>query len=94
VETLNSKNKRKSDLERLVVRFPEIVLEATKRLQPHHIAQYVLLLAQEFNSWYGMTKVIDSENPDAPYNLALVYATKQVLENGLQILGIQTPEKM
>jgi len=94
VETLNSKNKRKSDLERLVVRFPEIVLEATKRLQPHHIAQYMLLLAQEFNSWYGMIKVIDSENPDAPYNLALVYATKQVLKNGLQILGIQTPEKM
>jgi arginyl-tRNA synthetase len=47
-----------------------------------------------FNRWYAQGKIIDSENPDTPYKLAIVKATSTVIKKGLYLLGIESPEKM
>lgn len=83
-----------SELERIIIKFPEVVNSAIKEWAPHHIAIYLLELAQSFNSWYAGTKIIDAANPDMQRNIKTVFATRAVLENGLYILGIKIPKSM
>jgi arginyl-tRNA synthetase len=82
------------EVERLLYKFGEVVETAAKNWEPHHVANYGLQLARAFNSFYGNTKLVDTENPDVGYNLSLVKATSQVLKNVLHLLGIESPEKM
>lgn len=81
-------------LERLVVRFLEVVTRAQTEWAPHYIVTYLSELAQEFNSWYGQGKIIDEDVSATAYRLSVVSATRQTLINGLWVLGIEVPEKM
>ena len=80
-------------LPRLLARFPEIVLRASGERQPHHVANYLIEVAREFNSFYGNTTILDGA-PDQPYKLALTKAVGITLKNGLWLLGITAPTKM
>ena len=82
------------NLEKLLYRFPEITKKACNNFAPHQIAQYILLVSREFNSFYGSTKILDKEDQSSSYKLALTKATSIVLKNGLNLLGIEAPEKM
>lgn len=83
-----------SDVEKLVTRFPGVVELAISEWAPHHLATYLLGLARAFNSWYGNTKLVDPENRNTGYNLALAKSVGIVIQNGLQLLGIKSPERM
>ncbi|QQR82108.1 arginine--tRNA ligase [Candidatus Campbellbacteria bacterium] len=83
-----------SDFERMVSRFPEKTLLALRGYAPQYISQYVTELSGAFNAWYAQEKIVDTNNPHAPYKVALTKTLSTVLENGLHILGISTPEKM
>ncbi len=80
-------------LERLLVRFPEIVEHAAASYEPHYIVQYLTELSAAFNGWYAQGKVLDGTDK-APFKLALVDAVRQTLKNGLYLLGIEAPEEM
>ncbi len=82
------------DLEKMISRFPKVVSLSIDEWAPHHVSTYLLNLSQTFNSWYASTKILDLENTEAGYNLALTLATRIVLTNGINILGIEVPEKM
>ena len=76
-------------------RFPEVVLGAAERLEPHDIANYLREVASEFHSFYNALKLIDSDDQALSLaRLALAEATRQVLENGLDLLGVSAPESM
>jgi arginyl-tRNA synthetase len=79
-------------LERLVIRFPEVVVEARENLAPHTIVQYLTQLASEWNSFYANEKIIDGEHQE--YKKALARAFVTTMENGLNLLGISIPERM
>jgi len=83
-----------SDLEKYLCRFPEIVEASQKLWEPHHIATYLLILAREFNSWYGNTKILDEENLNVSYNLWLTQSVATTIGNGLHLLGIKYLERM
>jgi arginyl-tRNA synthetase len=83
-----------TEVEKLVFRFPEIVELSITEWAPHHITTYLLQLARAFNSWYGNTKLVDAENPNTKYNLAIAKSIGIVIQNGLQLLGIKSPERM
>ena len=84
-----------SDVERILYRFEEVALQAAEGYAPHHIAHYLLEVAQAFNSWYGQEKVIDENNRElSAHRLAIASAVGTVLKNGLNLLGIETPERM
>lgn len=84
-----------SDLERILYRFEEVALHAAEEYAPHHIAHYLLEVAQTFNSWYAEMKVVDENDKEmSAHRLALASATGIVLKNGLHLLGIETPERM
>ncbi len=77
-----------------IARFPELVLEAAEALEPHQITHYLRELAGNFHSYYNSHKVLceDSRVQDARLKLSL--ATRQVLANGLSLLGVSAPEHM
>jgi arginyl-tRNA synthetase len=83
-----------TNLERLLYRFSEVVQLALSEHAPHHITQYSIELAREFNSFYGNTKLVDTTSEFSPYRLAMATATAIIIHNGLHLLGIQAPEKM
>jgi arginyl-tRNA synthetase len=83
-----------TDIEKVLVKFPDVVAHATEEWAPHHVAGYLLDLAQAFNSWYGNTKIADAADLTSPYKLALTQAFQTTMQNGLYLLGIQVPDKM
>lgn len=94
LEPLVREGTQPTDVERLIARFPDVVMRATLEWAPHHIVSYLLELAQRFNSWYGNTKIIDAEDPMTRHRLAITTALRQTIKNGLWLLGISVPEKM
>lgn len=73
-------------------RFPDVVLNARKNLNPSVIANYSYQLAQTFNEFYHSCRVIGSKQE--AFRLALVQSFRQVLKNSLELLGIKTLEEM
>lgn len=80
------------DLERLVVRFPEVVRRAEIMRAPHQVAQYLTQLASEWNSFYAQNRIRGGEHE--AYKLALASAFVATMERGLWLLGIPVPERM
>ena len=91
---LNNLPNEVSETEKLLYRFPEVVLYSAEKFESHHIANYLVELARVYNSFYGNTKIVDKEDTTSPYKLALTSAFATVMQNGLWLLGIKTPEKM
>jgi arginyl-tRNA synthetase len=82
------------DLMRELSRFPEVVETAGTTLEPHLVAQYLRELANAFHGWYHASPVLVEDGPLRDARLALALATRQVLANGLDLLGVSAPEKM
>jgi len=72
--------------------FPEIVQRAGEKLSPNIICNYLNELALQFSSYYSKVHVIGT--PEQESRIAVVYAVKQTLENGLNLLGIKAPQEM
>ena len=72
--------------------FPDVVLDSYKTLNSSMIANYSYELAQKFNEFYHSCKVIGDKNEN--FRLSLVEALKYVLKNSLNLLGIETVERM
>jgi arginyl-tRNA synthetase len=75
-------------------RWPEVVAAAGEHLEPHLVAAYLHELAQAFQSYYNDHQFLvdDADLRDA--RLALAQATRQVLANGLELIGVSAPEAM
>ena len=74
--------------------YPERVLSAAQRREPHIVVNYLRDLANDFHSWYNAHQFLieDVELRDA--RLTLATAVAQVMKNGLQLMGVTAPEKM
>jgi len=81
-------------VEKMILKFPQAVEKSFQEKSPHHLANYLFKLSSEFSSFYGKTKVVDEKNPEMQNNLALVRALQITLKNGLELLGIETLERM
>lgn len=74
--------------------FPEILLQVVQNYKPHHLAQHLISLSQGFNEFYHKSLVISEDKELMKARLLLVDSVRQVLENGLGLLGIKAPEEM
>ena len=81
-------------LEKMLLYFNDNLERSIVEWAPHHLVLYLISLAQEFNSFYANTRIIDSEMNKRHYMLALVNATNRILNIGLDILAIPVPDKM
>ena len=79
--------------------FPRVVAQSAHLLEPHRVARYLEELAGRFHKWYDTCRVrpvsVDEEITDLHRSrLWLNDATRQVLANGLDLLGVSAPERM
>jgi len=77
-----------------VSRFPETVETAAENHEPHLLAQYLRDLAGAFHVWYNAEQFLVDDEDLRNARVALAYATRQVLANGLGMLGVSAPESM
>jgi len=74
--------------------FPQKVKEAAEQYKPHLICHYLVNLSQSFNEFYHAFPVISDDKDLMNARLLLVDSVRQVLDNGLNLLGIVAPERM
>lgn len=74
--------------------YPDVLAHAAGELAPHAVAFYLRELASEFHSFYNAERVLVDEQAPRTARAALLAATRQVLENGLAMLGVSAPSKM
>ena len=77
-----------------LIDYPEIVEVAARDLSPHLVAFYLRELAAEFHSYYNSSRFLVPEIPIRLARLALIASIRQVLVNGLTLLGVSAPDKM
>jgi arginyl-tRNA synthetase len=83
------------DLILMLARFPEVFVNSADNLRPNEIAEFANALADKFNTFYNALPVIKAKPPElSDARLALVEASRIVLRNALNLLGIDAPEKM
>lgn len=74
--------------------FSEAVLKTAEMKKPHLLATYLIALAQAFNEFYHKCPVLSEDKNLTKARLLLVDCVRQVLENGLNLLGIKVPQEM
>lgn len=79
---------------KVIASFNKTILNAMRKNEPHIITRFVLDLAQAFNKFYHDNSILVEDAELRKARLALVAATRQALENGLKLLGMQAPERM
>jgi len=77
-----------------LIKFPEIIEDTAEDYQVQRIPQYALDLANSFHLFYRDCRVINEDKNLEKVRLALVLATKIILKNTLDLMGISAPEKM
>ena len=89
---------REGDLLRALAEFPRIVATAAELREPHRIARYLEDTASAFHKFYDTCRVLPrGDEPAEPVHsarLTLVEATRTVIANGLDLLGVSAPERM
>lgn len=79
---------------KLLGEFPGKVKETAEQYKIHSICRYLLDLAQAFNEFYHALPVISEEKEVMKARLLVVKSVRQVLANGLELLGIEAPNEM
>ena len=74
--------------------FPEIIESAARELAPHMVAFYLKDLAAEFHSYYNAERMLVDDAALKEARIALAGAVRQVIRNGLAILGVSCPQSM
>jgi arginyl-tRNA synthetase len=74
--------------------YPDALQKAMEELGPHQVAFYLRDLAGELHSYYNAERVLVDDLPTRMARLALLVATRQVLRNGLALLGVSAPARM
>ncbi|QWD62673.1 arginine--tRNA ligase [Polynucleobacter sp. MWH-UH25E] len=87
-------SKASDHLLRRLAEYPEVLTNAAAELAPHALAFYLRDLAGDFHTFYNADRVLVDDEALKLARLALLSATRQVLQNGLRVLGVSAPAKM
>jgi arginyl-tRNA synthetase len=84
--------KAEKDLVKRLADFPGVVAEATERRAPHAIPIYLVGVANDFHAFYHHHKVLGSD--EQAFRLGLCRATQTVIARGLDLIGVEAPDRM
>jgi len=85
---------REASLLAVLAEYPDALQKALEELGPHQVAFYLRDLASELHSYYNAERVLVDDVPTKMARLALMSATRQVLRNGLALIGVSAPSRM
>ncbi len=88
------KHPKEEAIAALLSRFPDIVKESTSHYKPSAVTRYLLDLAKAFNEFYEACPIIQEDKELLKSRLLIADCVRQVLKNGLALLGIESPEIM
>jgi arginyl-tRNA synthetase len=74
--------------------YPEVVRAGALALAPHRVAFYLMELASQFHAYYNKHRVLGEDDELTHGRLCLVLAVKNVIRNGLNLLGVSAPDQM
>jgi arginyl-tRNA synthetase len=77
-----------------LLEYPDALENAARELAPHLVAFYLRELAAEFHSYYNATRLLVEDENVKRARLALAASVRQVLRNGLALLGVSAPDSM
>ena len=78
----------------MIYNFKATLQEVTQKEEPSILSRYLIDLAQSYSVFYNNNKIIGEEKEVQDARLYLTYIVGTVLEKGLNLLGIQVPDKM
>ncbi len=88
-------NDSEKKLKLQIAMFADSIMQASSELAPHKVCAYLFELSNFFNSFYHENKIVAEENEDRRKGfIALICLTLRLLEQGIDLLGIEAPEKM
>ena len=79
---------------KLIYNFQDILVQVTRKEEPSILSRYLIDLAKAFSSFYNENKIIVEDKDIQNARMYLTYAVNQVLKNGVELLGMQMPNKM
>lgn len=82
------------ELANQLAKYPELVRNAAANREPHHLTHYLRELAGQFHTYYNSHKALIDDTGLRDARLTLYLAVRQVIANGLELLGISAPEEM
>ncbi len=95
---------KESELIKVLSAYPDVILRAANAREPHILTNYLKDLAAQFHGWYDTSRILpkgltdntatDEEFAIMQVRLRLSLSVKQVLANGLTLLGLSTPDAM
>ncbi|MCK5416118.1 arginine--tRNA ligase [Candidatus Parcubacteria bacterium] len=85
---------REKNLVLKLAKYPEIVIRAGEKYDSSIVIKYIFELGQMFNDYYHSVQILSAENKVRNARLVLLEQIRQVIENGLQLLGIEILEEM
>jgi len=75
--------------------FPDILMEAARTLNPSLLANFLYELAKEFNQFYHDHSILSAETEgQISQRLLLIESAGNIIESGMELLGIEVPERM
>lgn len=77
-----------------LARFPEEILDAAEKCEPHRVTAYLMKVAQAFHRFYSEHRILTDDIERTVTYLALSDAVRIVMANGLGVLGVTAPERM
>lgn len=77
-----------------LTQFPKVLAAAADDKAPHSVGNYLKEMAADFHSFYNAERVLVDDENTRNARFALLLATRQVLRNGLSVLGVSAPERM
>jgi arginyl-tRNA synthetase len=94
LKKLNLLKESEKEIISLVNGYPEIIEQCYKNNELHPLCFYLRDLSSKFHSFYNAEKIISEDKDYSDAKIALSTAIKEIINNGLKILGINCPEKM
>jgi arginyl-tRNA synthetase len=82
------------DLVRLLTDYPAVLRRAAEHFEPFFVTDYLLMLCERFNKYYHNYRILTDEAAVREARLVLVKGVQTVIQSGLNVLGIKTPEEM
>ena len=94
-KNLNLLNREKEEeLLKILSKFPEVVLKSSENYEPHLICYYLKDLSSSFHGYYNEEKILVDKEEELQAKILLLQGVKQVIFNGLTLLGVSSPSSM
>ena len=82
------------NLLRMLYNFTDIVIDAHDKYEPFFVTRYIAELSKQFNKYYNATQIIVEDEMLKNTRLMLCYTVKNVIKEGLNLIGVDAPDKM